>query len=102
MFTPRVSEASPRASRLDATSTSCTDVTPRPPSSSGIGAVKYPLCLTAGEALEGEAPVAVVGGGARADLVGERLGERDEALARLGAGCQLGRHLRLLSVVLAC
>ncbi len=61
MFTPRVSAASPRASRLEATSTSCTDVTPSPPSSSGIGAVKYPLCLTRGEAVEGEAPVAVVG-----------------------------------------
>ena len=77
MFTPRVSAASPRASRLEATSTSCTDVTPRPPSSSGIGAARYPLCLTAARLSKGKLAVAVVGGGARGDLVRERLGERD-------------------------
>ena len=40
MFTPIATEASPRASRLAATSTSCTDVTPIPPCSSGTGAAK--------------------------------------------------------------
>ena len=45
MLTPSVRAASPRASRLDATSTSCTDVTPRPPRSAGTGAARYPLRL---------------------------------------------------------
>ena len=49
--------------------------------------------LDHGEAVEGEARVAVVGGGLRADLVCECLGERDEALAGLGSGCQLERHV---------
>jgi len=40
MFTPIATEASPRARRLDATSTSWTDSTPRPPRASEIGAVK--------------------------------------------------------------
>jgi hypothetical protein len=31
MFTPIATDASPRARRLDATTTSCTDVTPNPP-----------------------------------------------------------------------
>ena len=38
MFTPIASEGSPCASRLDATTRSCTDVTPMPPSGSGTGA----------------------------------------------------------------
>ena len=42
MFTPIATDASPRARRLDATTRSCTDSTPRPPCSTGIGAVKYP------------------------------------------------------------
>ena len=65
MFTPSVSDASPRASRLEATSTSWTEVTPSPPSCSGIGAAKYPLCLTAAKLSKGKLAVAVVGGGAR-------------------------------------
>ena len=40
MFTPIATDASPRARRLEATTTSCTDVTPSPPYSAGIGAVK--------------------------------------------------------------
>ena len=40
MFTPIATDASPRARRLEATTTSCTEVTPRPPNSAGIGAVK--------------------------------------------------------------
>ena len=40
MFTPMATDASPRARRLEATTTSCTDVTPRPPCSAGIGAAK--------------------------------------------------------------
>ena len=40
MFTPMATDASPWASRLDATTTSCTDVAPRPPCSTGIGAAK--------------------------------------------------------------
>ena len=40
MLTPIATDASPRARRLEATTTSCTEVTPRPPSSAGIGAVK--------------------------------------------------------------
>ena len=40
MFTPMATDASPRARRLDATTTSCTEVTPRPPCSAGIGAAK--------------------------------------------------------------
>ena len=40
MFTPIATDASPRASRLDATTRSWTDATPSPPCSAGIGAVK--------------------------------------------------------------
>jgi hypothetical protein len=40
MFTPMAIEASPRASRLEATTRSCAEVTPSPPRSAGIGAVK--------------------------------------------------------------
>src|SRR5215207_2241865 len=47
MLTPIAIDASPRASRLEATTTSWTDVTPRPPHSTGIGAVKYPARLSA-------------------------------------------------------
>src|SRR5262245_32020284 len=56
MLTPIASEASPRASRLDATSTSWTDVTPRPPSSSGIGAVKYRCRFSVSKLLKGYEP----------------------------------------------
>jgi hypothetical protein len=49
------------------------------------------------EALEREGRLAVVRGGARADLVRELLGECDEAVAGLGHGCQLERHLAFLS-----
>ena len=47
MFTPIATDASPRASRLAATTTSCTEVTPIPPYSTGIGAVKNPARLSA-------------------------------------------------------
>jgi hypothetical protein len=47
MFTPMATDASPRASRPDATTTSCTEVTPRPPCWTGIGATKYPARLSA-------------------------------------------------------
>ena len=40
MFTPMASEASPRARREAATTRSCSESTPRPPSSLGTGAVK--------------------------------------------------------------
>jgi hypothetical protein len=40
MFTPIATEASPRARRLDATTRSCADETPSPPSSTGTGAAK--------------------------------------------------------------
>ena len=61
----------------------------------GDGRGEVPALLDGGEAVEGEAPVAVVVGGARADLVRERLGERDEARAGFGSGCQLERHAEL-------
>ena len=38
MFTPIVSDGSPCASRLEATTRSCTDSTPMPPSAAGTGA----------------------------------------------------------------
>ena len=40
MFTPIATEASPRARRLEATTRSCTQSTPSPPCSAGIGAAK--------------------------------------------------------------
>ena len=40
MFTPIATDASPRASRLDATTTSWTHATPSPPCSAGTGAAK--------------------------------------------------------------
>ena len=40
MFTPIATDASPRARRLEATRTSCTDVAPIPPNWRGIGAAK--------------------------------------------------------------
>jgi hypothetical protein len=40
MFTPIATEASPRARRLEATTRSCADETPSPPSSTGTGAAK--------------------------------------------------------------
>ena len=59
---------------------------------------EVPALLDGREAPEGEAAVAIVGGGARSDFVCEPLGERDEARAGLGSRCQLERHLRLLLV----
>jgi hypothetical protein len=53
MLTPIAIEASPRARRLEATITSCVEVTPRPPCSSGIGAVKYPASLRAWKSSNG-------------------------------------------------
>ena len=40
MLTPIATEASPRASRPEATTTSCTELTPSPPSSAGTGAAR--------------------------------------------------------------
>jgi hypothetical protein len=40
MFAPIASAASPRASLLEATTTSCVELAPRPPNSGGTGAVK--------------------------------------------------------------
>jgi hypothetical protein len=54
--------------------------------------------LDRSEAVEGKAPVAVVVGGTQADLVREGLGERDQARAGVGSGCQLERHVSFLSV----
>ena len=47
MLTPIATEASPRARRPEATITSWMELTPRPPSSSGTGAAKYPACRSA-------------------------------------------------------
>jgi len=53
MFTPIATEASPRASRLDATTRSCADETPSPPSSIGTGAAKYRTAFSASIASNG-------------------------------------------------
>ena len=53
MFTPIATEASPRASRLEATTRSCAESTPRPPKTSGIGAAKYPTARRASMASYG-------------------------------------------------
>ena len=64
----------------------------------GDGRGEVPALLDGSEAVEGEAPFAVVVGGPRADLVRECLGERDEAGAGVGSGGQLERHAIFLSV----
>jgi hypothetical protein len=59
------------------------------------GEISAPLDLL--EALVREAGLAIVFGGAPADLLCERLGKRDETLPGLGSRRQLETHLRLLS-----
>ena len=86
MLTPSVSAASPRASRLDATSTSWSDVDAEAAELGGNRRGEVAASLDGGEALVRKARLAVVLGGTRADLVRERFGERDEALAWLGSG----------------
>ena len=92
MLTPRVSDASPRASRVDATSTSWADVDAQPAEVLGDRRREVAAPLDGGEALEGIAPVAVVLGCVGADLLRERFGELDEPGAGRGLGRQLERH----------
>jgi hypothetical protein len=62
------------------------------------GCDEVPAFLDRAEAVEGEAAVAVVRGGARADLGREPFGKRDEALPGCGSCCQFARHVVLRSV----
>src|SRR3954467_8712928 len=87
MLMPIATDASPRASRPEATMTSWTELTPRPPSRAGPGAAAGPRGPrrrgVAGRpqalhALEGVAAVGVVDAGARGEVRGEPLGGRHE------------------------
>ena len=99
MLTPIVSAASPRARRLDATTTSWSDVTPSPPSSSGIGAARNPLRLIAARLSCGKlasrswraARPATSSASTSASATRRRPGS--------DSGYQLERHLRFLSDV---
>ena len=75
MFTPIATEASPRARRLDATTRSCAEETPSPPSSTGIGRCEVAGGLERVDRLERVGAVAVVLGCAGGELLRELLGE---------------------------
>ena len=81
MFTPIATDASPRASRLEATTRSCAESTPSPPSSTGTGAVKYPAALSASIASNGKLPSRSWSRRVGGELPRERLGDRHEAIA---------------------
>ena len=96
MFTPIASEASARARRLEATTTSCRLVDAHP---AEVLRDRRGVVAGGGEPVGARvrvAPVAVVGGRERCDLERERLGERDQARAGLRAG---GRAAMLYAAI---
>ena len=89
MLTPMVVEASPRASRDTATSTSCTEETPPPPNSTGIGATRNRPRRSASRCSVANVAFAVVVDGGSRELIGEALGIVDQPRAGFRRGLQL-------------
>ena len=75
MFTPMATEASPRARRPEATTRSWTELTPSPPISAGIGRDQVAGVAQRADALVRVGSVAVMGGGAAREVVGEPFGQ---------------------------